>query len=179
MINFIVSLLLGMLPEVLYLSLFIICFRKIESKKFKLFMLLTIGYIALVMMCRYQFLFYIAYIIYSYLIIKLLYKSHIIDLFVVSVGYVYLTLISFVCFKLFNNYWLAFTINRIMLFFPLIFKTKIRLFYEKYKSLWNINKGAKIKSITIRNISLVIINLLILILNATTLMCIIDSLKFN
>ena len=179
MINFIVCLLLVMLPEVLYLSLFIICFRKIENKRFKLFALLTIGYIALVMMCRYQFLFYIAYIIYSYLIIKLLYKSHIIDLFVVSVGYVYLTLISFVCFKLFNNYWLAFAINRIMLFSPLIFKTKIRLFYEKYKSLWNINKGAKIKSITIRNISLVIINLLILILNATTLMCIIDSLKFN
>lgn len=166
MINFIISLILGMLPEVLFLSLFIIYFRKLESKRLKLFLLLVVGYIALVMLCRYQLLFYMAYIIYSYLTLKKLYKAHIIDLFVISLGYAYLTLISFACFKLIDNYWIAFVVNRIVLFVPLLFKNKIRLLYEKYKSLWNINRNSKIKSITIRNISLVFINMMIVLMNA-------------
>lgn len=164
--KFIISLLLGMMPEVLFLTLFIVFFRNIEKKRVKLFLLLLLGYLALIIVVKFQLLFYIAYIVYSYLIVKWLYKAHIIDFFVISLSYAYMTLISFGCFKLINDYWVAFAINRILLFTPLLFRSKIRLFYEKYKSLWNINKNAKIKSITVRNISLVFINILIAIMNA-------------
>jgi hypothetical protein len=154
-----------MMPEVIFLTWFIICFRDIKEKRSKLFIFLIIGYITLIMLFRYQLLFYIAYIIYSYVLIKKLYKAHIIDLFVISLGYAYMTIISFACFKLINDYWVAFIINRIILFIPLLFGSIIKMFYKKYKILWNINKDAKIKSITIRNISLVVINLMIVIMN--------------
>lgn len=163
--NFIISLLFGMLPEVLFLTWFIVCFRNIKEKKLKLFISLMLGYVGLIMICRYQLLFYITYIIYSYLMVKKLYKAHIIDLFVISIAYAYMTLISFVCFKLISNYWVAFTINRIVLFLPLLFSDGIKKLYKGYKSLWNINKDAKIKSITVRNISLVIVNIMIFLMN--------------
>lgn len=164
-INFIISLFLGMLPEVLFLTLFIIFSGNKKDKRLKLFIYLMIGYILLVMVCRYQLIFYIAYIIYSYLVVRKLYKAHISDLFINSIGYVYLTLMSFLCFKLIPNYWIALVINRIMLFIPFIFRKYFNKFYLKYKSLWNVNKNAKIKSITLRNISLLTINLLIVIMN--------------
>lgn len=163
--NFIISLLVGMLPEVLFLTFFIICFRDVKSEKLKLFIFLMLGYIGLIMICRYQLWFYIGYIIYSYLIVKKLYKAHIIDLFVISITYAYMTLISFICFKLISNYWVAFVINRMVLFVPLLFNNSIKTMYKGYKSLWNINKDAKVKSITIRNISLVLVNLMIFIMN--------------
>lgn len=163
--NFIISLLFGMLPEVLFLTWFIVCFRNIKEKKLKLFISLMLGYVALIMICRYQLLFYIAYIIYSYIIVKSIYKAHIIDLFVISFGYAYLTLISIGCFKIINNYWIAFVVNRVILFAPLLFKTTISKLYKMYKNLWNINKDAKIKSITVRNISLVMVNIMIFIMN--------------
>ena len=157
MINFIISLLVGMLPEVAFLALFIINFKGIKENKIKLFNLLMIGYILLIMICRYQLIFYIAYIIYSYLIVKMLYKAHVIDLFVISIAYSYLTLISFLCIKIIGNYWTALVINRVVLFLPLIFKNQIKIAYQKYKNMWNINKNSKIKSITIRKINLLII----------------------
>lgn len=177
MINFIISLLVGMLPEVIFLTFFIINFKGVKEKKTKLFSLLMIGYILLIMLCRYQLIFYIAYIIYSYLVVKKLYKTHIIDLFMISIAYSYLTLISFLCIKIIGNYWVALVINRVVLFLPLIFKNQIKIAYQKYKNIWNINKNSKIKSITIRNISLLIVNVLIILLNTLTVMALLDYLK--
>ena len=163
--NFIMSLFLGMLPEVLFLSLYIKFTKNIKGKEIKLIGLLSIGYILLIMLCRYQLIFYIVYIIYSYLITKKLYKSHISDIFIISIAYAYMTLISFICFKNISNYWISFIINRIVLFIPLLFKKYLNKFYKLYISLWNINKNAKIKSITLRNISLFVVNIMIVIMN--------------
>lgn len=172
--NFIMSLFLGMLPEVLFLSLYIKFTKNIKGKEIKLIGLLSIGYILLIMLCRYQLIFYIVYIIYSYLITKKLYKSHISDIFIISIAYAYMTLISFICFKTISNYWIGFIINKIVLFIPLLFKKYLNKFYKLYISLWNINKNAKIKSITLRNISLVFVNTLIITLNVFLLKCIYD-----
>ena len=177
MINFIISLIVGMFPEVLFLTLFISNIKDKKEKRLKLFSLLMLGYIALVMLCRYQLIFYVVYIVYSYIITKKVYKAHIIDLFVISTAYAYLTLISFICIKIINNYWLALIVNRIVLFVPLLIKDKIKLIYIKYKKIWNINKNSKVKSITIRNISLVIINALIIALNSFTIMALLDYIK--
>lgn len=170
--NFVISIFLGLLPEVLYFTLFLVYTKEIKTKRLKLFLLLAIGYIALIMICRFQFLFYIAYIIYSYLILKLLYKSHIIDLFVYLISFSYLIIISTLCALIISNYNIAYLLNRILLFLPFIFKNKFNLFYNLYCSLWNRNDNAKIKSITLRNISLVFINTIIVMLNIMILIAI-------
>lgn len=180
MTNFIVSLLMGMLPEVLYFTLSICFIKDIKKQRLKLFSLLVIGYIVLIMVCRFQLLFYLGYIVYVYIVLKKLYKSKIIDLFIVSVVSAYLTLVSFISFKLTDTYMLAYLINRLMLFIPIfILNYKLNDFYNVYYRLWDRHDGNKIKSITIRNISLVFINMLIVIFNICSLICTIDYIKMG
>lgn len=180
MINFMVSLLMGMLPEVLYFTLSICFIKDIKKQRLKLFSLLVIGYIVLIMVCRFQLLFYLGYIVYVYIVLKKLYKSKIIDLFIVSVVSAYLTLVSFISFKLIDTYMLAYLINRLMLFIPIfVLNYKLNDFYNVYYRLWDRHEGNKIKSITIRNISLVFVNILIVIFNVCSLICTIDCIKMG
>lgn len=180
MTNFIVGLLMGMLPEVLYFTLSICFIKDIKKQRLKLFSLLVIGYIVLIMVCRFQLLFYLGYIVYVYIVLKKLYKSKIIDLFIVSIVSAYLTLASFISFKLIDTYMLAYLINRLMLFIPIfILNYKLNDFYNVYYRLWDRHDGNKVKSITIRNISLVFINMLIVIFNICSLICTIDYVKMG
>ena len=180
MINFMVSLLMGMLPEVLYFTLSICFIKDIKKQRLKLFSLLVIGYIVLIMVCRFQLLFYLGYIVYVYIVLKKLYKSKIIDLVIVSVVSAYLTLVSFISFKLIDTYMLAYLINRLMLFIPIfVLNYKLNDFYNVYYRLWDRHEGNKIKSITIRNISLVFVNILIVIFNVCSLICTIDCIKMG
>lgn len=178
MINFIVSLIFGMLPEVLYVTLSIIFVKDIKKDRLKLFGLLILGYILLIMICRYQLLFYLGYIVYVYIVLKVLYKSKIIDLFVVSVISAYLTLMSFISFKLIDNYVFACILNRALLFIPIcLLNYRLNDVYNMYWILWDRREGNKIKSITVRNMSLVFINTLIIIFNICSLICTLDYLK--
>ena len=180
MIDFIVGLFMGMLPEVLYFALSICFIKDIKKQRLKLFSLLVIGYIVLIMVCRFQLLFYLGYIVYVYMVLKKLYKSKIIDLFIVSVVSAYLTLVSFIAFKLTDTYMLAYLINRLMLFIPIfILNYKLNDFYNVYYSLWDRHEGNKVKSITIRNISLVFINSFIVLLNVLIILCMFDYNKIG
>lgn len=180
MIDFIVGLLMGMLPEVLYFTLSICFVKDIQKNRLKLFSLLAVGYIVLIMICRFQLLFYLGYIVYVYVVLKKLYKSKIIDLFIVSVISAYLTLTSFISFKLIDTYMLAYLVNRLMLFIPIfLLNYKLNDFYNVYYILWDRREGNKIKSITVRNISLVFINMLIVIFNVCSLICTIDYIKMG
>ena len=166
MINFLVSIVLGLLPEVLYFSLFLIYTKNIKEKKLKLFILLAIGYILLIMICRYQLLLYIIYIIYSYIILKILYKSQIIDFFICSIGLTYMTIVSYLLFLIIGSDYIAYyIIARITLFSIFMFRKYFNKLYMRYRKMWNINNGEKVKSLTIRNISLLFINTMILVMN--------------
>lgn len=180
MTNFIVSLLMGMLPEVLYFTLSICFIKDIKKQRLKLFSLLVIGYIVLIMVCRFQLLFYLGYIVYVYIVLKKLYKSKIIDLFIVSVISAYLTLTSFISFKLIDTYMLAYLINRLMLFIPIfVLNYKLNDFYNVYYRLWDRHECNKVKSITVRNISLVFINSFIVLLNVLIILCMLDYNKIG
>ena len=177
MLNFLISLVIGMVPEVLFFTLFISYCKDIKDKRFKLFLLLSLGYVLLIMIVRYQVMFYILYVIYSYLVIKFLYKSHISDIFMISCGFMYVAIISFICYKMIPNYWLAIMINRFVLITPLFFKNKLKFVFLKYLALWNRNDKQKIKSITLRNASLLFTNILIVVINIFLLVCMTDSLN--
>ena len=177
MFSFIPSLFCGMFPDVLYFTLFIIYTKNIKEKRLLLFVLLALGYIVLIMLCRFQFMFYLAYIIYSYLVLKKLYNSHIIDLFVYSVAFSYLMLIGFILKILLLdnfNYAIYYVVTRVVLFLPFIFRNKFNLIYEKYRSLWNRKEGNKIKSLTIRNSSVLFINVMIILINILTMAALVD-----
>lgn len=163
------TILLGMLPEVLYFTLFITYTKNIKEKRIKLFLLISVFYLLCITTIKYQILCYMAFVVSIFIILKLLYKekAQIIDIFIVGVSYLWLSILSFVLMNFTNkdlsNYAIIYIIQRILLFMPFIFRNKFNTIYKKYCKLWNRNDTEKrpIKSITLRNVSLVIINIAI------------------
>ena len=122
---------------------------------------------------QYKVIYYMLFIALVYLILKLLYKNktQITDVFILILGQLYLSLASYIMFLFLkqdlSNYYMLYVIGRIILFLPFIFKDKFNIIYKKYYSLWNRNDNMKrpIKSITLRNISLIILNIGIFLMN--------------
>lgn len=171
--GFIISILLGLLPEVLYFTLFVIYTKNIKEKRIILYFFLAIGYVVCIMTIRFQMFFYLVFVVYFYILLKILYdkKTQIIDIFIIGISYLWLSLLSYVLMffvnKDYSNYYVIYTIQRLLLFIPLLFKSKFNLLYSKYCKLWNRNDKEKriFKSITLRNISLIILNCIIFFLN--------------
>lgn len=172
---YIISMFLGMLPEVLYFTLAIIYTKNIKKNKIKLFLLITMAYITCIMIIKYELLFYILFIFVLYFVLKLLYRNEtqIIDVFVIMYFCFYLTLLSFLIYIYYglsnniNTYYLLYFINRVLLFAIFIFRNNFNKLYNNYKKYWNRNDNIKrpIKSITLRNVSLIMINCIIFIIN--------------
>ena len=164
-----ISILLGLIPEVLFFTLFITYTKGIKEKRVKLFLLISIAYILCMFIQRYKIFYYMLFVILIYWIMKFLYKkkTQIIDIFIISLSFSYIYIISYLLFLFINNdmsnYYILYLIDRILLFIPFIFKNKFNKLYKIYYKFWNRNDNEKrpIKSITLRNISLVFINLLI------------------
>ena len=172
---YLISILLGLVPEVLYFTLFMIYTKNIQSKKIKLFLLFSLTYFLCLLIQQYNILFYVIFIFSNYFVLKLLYKNkiQIIDVFIVGISYLWIAILSFILMlflkeDLYNYYFLYF-INRIMLFLPFLFKNKMNILYNKYCKLWNRNDKQKrpIKSITLRNVSLILFNSFIILINLT------------
>lgn len=169
----ILSIFLGLIPEVLYFTLFITYTKNIKEKRIKLFLLISLVYILCMFIQRYKIFYYVLFIVLIYLIMKVLYKkkTQILDVFVISIGAIYMTIVSYIGFCFFNedlsNYYIMMLIARILLFLPFIFRKYFNILYKKYCKLWNRNDDEKrpIKSITLRNISLVTINIAIFLMN--------------
>lgn len=168
---YLVSILLGMIPEVLYFTLFLIYTKKLKEKKIRLAILIGIIYIFCILLTEYKIIYYVVFITLIYFILKILYKNktQIIDIFIISLSFFYIELLSLLIYlpKNIVQYYIILILNRILLFIPFIFKSKFNILYKKYCSLWNRNYDKKqpIKSITLRNISLIGINCIIFIAN--------------
>ena len=169
----IISILFGMLPDVLFFTFFIITTKQLKERRTMLGILIAIAYIACIMIKQYVTLYYLTFILIIYLIMRILYKNEtqLIDIFVFSIATIYLSFIGFIC-SIFikddlSNYYFISVINRALLFLPFLFKNKFNVWYERYKKLWNRNDKEKriLKSITLRNISLIFLNIFIFIMN--------------
>lgn len=176
--DLILSFLLGMLPEIIYFSFYIICIKDIKEKRTKLTILIGISYLLCITISRYKLIYYLLFIICIYLILKILYreKTQIIDIFVISISMIYTTFLSYILVWFiksdYSNYYLIFIINRVLLYIPFIFYKKFNTIYNSYCKLWNRNKleQRKIKSITLRNISLIAVNTFIVSVNVFTIL---------
>lgn len=172
-----ISVVLGLLPEVLYFTLFLSYTKNIKEKRLRLGILISVAYVLCMFIQRYQVIYYVGFVTLVYLILKLLYrkKTQIIDIFVFSISTVYLTLISIICFCFvkedYSNYYIMIIINKILLFIPFILRNKFNILYKKYCRFWNRNDNEKrpVKSITLRNVSLISLNLFICVINIVCL----------
>lgn len=170
---YVVSILFGLIPEVLYFTIFLIYTKNIKEKRIKLFILLSILYFVCMLLQRFMIIYYLLFIVFAYIILKILYKkkTQIIDIFISGVSYLWLSILSVILMnfvdKDFSNYYMILLIQKILLFMPFIFKNKFNILYKKYCKLWNRNDNEKrpIKSITLRNISLILLNSFIFLLN--------------
>lgn len=171
------SIFLGLIPEVLYFTLFITYCKNIKEKRIRLFLFISLAYVLCMFIQKYKIFYYVLFIALIYWIMKIVYKekTQIIDVFVISLGSLYLTLLSCISLTLFNkdlsNYYFIMIISRILLYLPFIFHKYFYILYRKYCKFWNRNDNEKrpIKSITLRNISLILLNCLIFIINITTI----------
>ena len=162
----IISIILGLIPEFIYYYIYLTKIKELKGNNILFFILTFINYFLSMLLIRHSFIMYVVFDTIEYLILKILYKNKvcITDLFLILFIETYLLIISALCFFLISNYILAFIVNRILMFIPLILLNKIRLLYKRYKNMWNRNDKKKnlIKSLTLRNASLIIMNILII-----------------
>lgn len=172
---YLLSVILGLIPEVLYFTLFLTYIKNLKEKRIILFFLIAVAYFLCLLVQQLVTLYYIVLMVLIYIILKLLYKSktQIIDIFIISLMCLWITVLSFISILCVtpdhSNYWVIYVIARILLFAPFIFKNKFNTLYKNYCKLWNRNDTEKrpVKSITLRNISLIILNGFILFINVT------------
>lgn len=163
----------GMLLEIIYFTKFMEYTKNIKEHRIKFFLLMTLVYVLCILVSQYQALYYLIFIFLSYFVMKIIYKNkiQIIDIFIISMALFYVFISSYICFLFvkedMSNYYLILIINRFTLILPFIIKNKFNILYNKYKSLWNRNDNMKrpVKSITLRNISLICLNIFIFLSN--------------
>ena len=140
-------------------------------------------YIMLTNLIKFNVLFQFLYTFMSYINLKVLYreKAQITDIFLFMISSIMLILISMFCgmFQIFFGipYFYLLILNRILLFLILFWaKNKINETYKRYCLYWNKhNKSHKIKSLTLRNISIIIFNLMFFIINIGLIYAILTS----
>lgn len=170
---YVIGILFGLIPEVLFMTLFLSFTKNIKERKIILAVCLTISYLISIFIQQYKILLYVLFIFLIYISLKITYKkkTQIIDLFVGSIPFMWISILSYICFLFlkedYSNYYFLYVIDRIVLFIPLLFKKQLNMLYKKYCKLWNRNDKEKrpIKSITLRNVSLVVINITIFLMN--------------
>lgn len=163
--------LLGQIPEAVFISLFMIFTKNLKEKRILFTILMIVEYLLLMAIFAYNWMFHILYVIIAHLTLKLLYKrkAQITDIFLLTLTYVPMIASSALCFLLSGgNVIIGCIINRIILFVPLlILNYKLNKIQNIYKKYWNRNDAIKkkIKSITFRSLNVVLFNLLFVLIN--------------
>ena len=157
--------LVAMPVEVLFIVMCICYTKQIKEKRVLFFVLLLISATVSMLLLKWQLWYYLGFLASGYLIMRILYKSHISDLFIFLVFFAWNAITSYMGFLIFDNIVYTYIFQRILLFGVLIFRGKFNGWYKNYRELWNRRDDNRIKSVTLRNISLIFINAFIVFLN--------------
>lgn len=169
----IIRLILEKILEAIYFSLFLIIGKKLKNKRILLTCIMIFEYIMLTSIIEYNVFFQFAYTFIVFVNLKVLYKekAQITDIFLFASASIILILMSLFTYitalYTYKNYFISLIINRILLFaFLYLSRNKIREIYKKFYSYWNRHNNPKaIKSLTLRNISIIAFNLMFWIIN--------------
>ena len=176
-----VMLFLEKVCEAIYFSLFLIYGKNLKEKRILFISIMIFEYLMITKLIQYNVWIHISYIIMTYINLKVLYKekAQITDIFLFGAASIILILFSMMTYipvyLAFGNnvvyFWYVVSLiaNRIILALFLYFsKHLINKFYKKFYYHWNRPKqinNPKIKSLTLRNISIIIFNLMFYIIN--------------
>lgn len=169
----IILLLLEKVCEAIYFSLFLIYGKKLKEKRLLFIGIMIFEYVILTSVFQYNIWIQIGYTFLTFINLKVLYKdkAQITDIFLFMAASIILIAISFISgmiqinFKV--NHFTLLIFNRIALFLILfLIRNKINVTYKKYYQKWNRhNNKNQIRSLTLRNISVIIFNLMFYIIN--------------
>ena len=169
------NILLGLIPEAIYFSLFIIFTKDYKKNRVLFTILLALGYIVLKQIFPANVYCQVCYILYVPFIMWLTNreKFHASDMFVMSWASITLLVFSLIFMPIIlifgmKTYFIMFALNRIIMFvFLALFKNKLNKIYKWVIPQWNRNreKPNPIKALTIRNLCVLGLNFSIFILN--------------
>ena len=171
--NEIILILLEQVLEAIYFSLFLIIGKNIKEKRLLFIGIMIFEYLALKYFIEYNVWFQIIYTFMTYVNLKFLYreKAQITDIFLFMSASIILIILGLICgsFRIFwdIDYNFLLVVNRVLMFMCLyLLRNKINKFYKSYYSYWNRhNDKTKIKSLTLRNISIIVFNLMFYFVN--------------
>ena len=159
--------------EAIYFSLFLIYGKNLKEKRLLFIAIMIFEYLMITKLIQYNIWIHISYIIMTYINLKALYKekAQITDIFLFMVASIILIVVSAISYIIVQHtisiYLVALILRRLLLFLTLfVIKNKINNYYKKFYSLWNKYKNPnKIRSLTLRNISIIIFNIMFYTIN--------------
>lgn len=157
--------LIAMPVEMFYLVLGMCYAKDLKEKRVPFYLLILASSIICMLIVRWQTWYYIVFIASVYGILRVLYKSHISDLFIFMVFFAWLGITSYLGFLISDSIVIGYIFQRILLFSIFALRGKFNKWYNLYRELWNRRDDGRIKSITLRNISLISLNIFIVFMN--------------
>lgn len=159
--------------EPIYFALFLIIGKNLKTKRLLLTCIMIFEYYMLTYIFPFNVWFQFIYTFIVFVDLKFLYKekAQITDIFLFGAASIILIGISMLTYltalATYKNYMISLILNRSLLFLFLYFnKNNIRNLYKKFYSHWNRHNNPKvIKSITLRNISVITFNLMFWVIN--------------
>lgn len=167
------SILMGLIPEALFFATFVIGAKGLKKgeNRAALILLFIFTFVVIGTVFAYDIWLYVVLTVCMFLIMKALIDStEFIDLFLLTIPYIILAIIGFICYGIGQFIptsmcppFLMLVINRILLLIliPALYP-RLHRWYNSYKKVWNVRESNKIKSITVRNISILICNAVII-----------------
>lgn len=161
----IASILFGLLPESIYFTLFLTYAKGLKTKRWLLFLLILAVSVGLSAFLSYSVWYHAALLAAMFAIMWILYRSQIIDVFLIVAESLILVALGLACYFLIPNYTAALIVNRVAMFATVLaLRHHLPHWYAAYCSLWNRRKNAKVKSITVRNISVIVLNVMLYVI---------------
>ena len=163
--DFVLNILLGILFEIIFITLMTIKVKDIKDKKIKLFFSVLTTYFLSGILINFtynnQYIFYILFNIICFMFMKILYKEKvdIIDLFLIYFIEMILNFTSLICMKVLDYNYYSMILNRFVLILIYYLPLRFNNIYIKIKRNWNRHRNNKIKSITLRNLIIITCNL--------------------
>lgn len=168
--------------EAIYFSLFLIFGKNLKNKRLLLTGIMIFEYLMLTSIIQYNVWFQFLYTFMVFVNLKVLYKekAQITDIFLFAAASILLIICSIFTYitalYTYNNYIISLVLNRILIFSLIfVFRKQIGNLYKEFCSLWNRHsKPNKIKSLTLRNISVISFNVMFWVIN----LCMIIFVKY-
>ena len=169
----IIRLISAKILEPIYFSLFLIYGKDLKHKRLLFTLIMIFEYIMITELIKFNVWLQFIYTFMTFVNLKVLYKekAQVTDIFLFAAASIILIVssafFSLIVWYTIRDYYLVIILNRTFIFsFVLLFKDRIKECYKKFCSLWNRHNNPKvIKSLTLRNISIIVFNLMFWVIN--------------